>query len=71
MENILMISKLRIKCNYIVSNDQAENDAMGGACNANGGKRNAYRILVGTPKEKRPQRNPRRGWVYNIKMELR
>jgi hypothetical protein len=30
-------------------------------------KRNAYRILVG----KGPLRRPRRGWVDNIKMDLR
>jgi hypothetical protein len=34
-------------------------------------KRNAYRILVGKPEGKRPQRRPRRRWVDNIKMDLR
>jgi hypothetical protein len=34
-------------------------------------KRNAYRILAGKPKEKRPLRRPRRKWVNNIKMDLR
>jgi hypothetical protein len=34
-------------------------------------KRNAYRILVGKPEEKRPLGRPRRGWVDNIKMDLR
>jgi hypothetical protein len=34
-------------------------------------KRNAYRILVGKPKGKRPLRRPRHGWEDNIRMELR
>jgi hypothetical protein len=36
-----------------------------------GEKRNAYRILVGNPEEKRPLGRPRRRWVDNIKMDLR
>jgi hypothetical protein len=44
---------------------------MGGACSTNGAKRNAYRILVGKPEEKRPLGRPRRRWVNNIKMDLR
>jgi hypothetical protein len=36
-----------------------------------GDKRNAYRILVGNPKGKRPLGRPRRMWVDNIKMDLR
>jgi hypothetical protein len=36
-----------------------------------GQKRNAYRILVGTPRGKRPLESPRRRWVDNIKMDLR
>jgi hypothetical protein len=34
-------------------------------------ERNAYRILVGKPEEKRPLRKTRRRWVHNIKMDLR
>jgi transposase len=34
-------------------------------------KKNAYRILVGKPEEKRPLGRPRRRWVDNIKMDLR
>jgi hypothetical protein len=34
-------------------------------------RRNAYRILVGKPEGKRPLRRPRRGWVDNIKMDLK
>jgi hypothetical protein len=45
-------------------------DEMGRACSTNGGKRNAYRILVGKPEGKRLGR-PRRRWVDNIKMDLR
>jgi hypothetical protein len=37
----------------------------------NGAKRNAYRILVRKPEEKRPLGRPRRRWVDNIKMDLR
>jgi hypothetical protein len=36
-----------------------------------GEKRNAYRILVGKPKGKTPLGRHRRGWVSNIKMDLR
>jgi hypothetical protein len=36
-----------------------------------GGKRNAYRMLVGKPEGKRPLRRPRRRWVDNIQMDLR
>jgi hypothetical protein len=34
-------------------------------------KRNAYRILAGTPQGKRPLKRLRRRWVNNIKMDLR
>ena len=33
--------------------------------------RNAYRVLVGKPEEKRPLERPRRRWEDNIKMDLR
>jgi hypothetical protein len=36
-----------------------------------GEKRNAYRILVGKPEEKRPQGRSRCRWVDNIEMDLR
>jgi hypothetical protein len=36
-----------------------------------GEKRNAYRILVGKPEEKRPLGRPRRRWEDNIRMDLR
>jgi hypothetical protein len=38
---------------------------MGGSCNTNGEKRNAYRLLVGKPEGKRPLGRPRRMWVDN------
>jgi hypothetical protein len=34
-------------------------------------KRNAYKILVGRPKRKRPQGRPRHRWEDNTKMGLR
>jgi hypothetical protein len=36
-----------------------------------GVKRNAFRILVGKPEEKRPLGRPRHRWVNNIKMDLK
>jgi hypothetical protein len=36
-----------------------------------GDKRNAYRILMGKPEEKRPLGRQRCRWVDNIKMDLR
>jgi hypothetical protein len=44
---------------------------MGGACSTNGEKKNAYRILVGKPKGKRPLEGLRRRCVDNIKMDVR
>jgi hypothetical protein len=35
-----------------------------------GEKRNAYRLLVGKPRGKRPLGRPRRRWVDNIRMDL-
>jgi hypothetical protein len=44
---------------------------MGRACSTNGGKRNAYRIVVGRTEGKRPLGKPRHRWEDNIKMDLR
>jgi hypothetical protein len=44
---------------------------MGRVCSTNGEKRNAYWVLVGKPKGKKPLERPRRRWVDNIKMDLR
>jgi hypothetical protein len=35
-----------------------------------GEKRNACRILVGKPEGKRSLGRPRRGWEYNVKMDV-
>jgi hypothetical protein len=43
---------------------------MGGSFSTNGEKRNAYRLLVGKPEEKRPLGRPRRRWVGNIRLDL-
>jgi hypothetical protein len=34
-------------------------------------RRNAYRVLVGEPEERRPHERPRHRWENNIKMDLR
>jgi hypothetical protein len=47
-------------------NNQVEEDKMGEACNTNGEKRNAYRLLEG----KRPLVRPRRRWMDNIRIDL-
>jgi hypothetical protein len=44
---------------------------MGGACNTNGKRRNAYRILAGKPEGKRPLGRTRRRWVDDIEMDFR
>jgi hypothetical protein len=44
---------------------------MGRACRTNWEKRNAYKVLVGNPEGKKPLGRPRRGWMDNIKMDLR
>jgi hypothetical protein len=44
---------------------------MAKACNTNGEKRSAYRILMEKPEGKRPLGRPRRRWVNSIKIELR
>jgi hypothetical protein len=41
------------------------------ACSRNGEKRNAYRIFVGNPEERRPLGRPRRRIVDTIKMDHR
>jgi hypothetical protein len=35
-----------------------------------GPQKNAYRLLVGKPEEKRPLERPRRRWMDNIRMDL-
>jgi hypothetical protein len=51
-------------------NYEVEGEKEGGACSMKGEKRNAYRLLVGKPQRKKPQRRRRRRWVGNIKMHL-
>jgi hypothetical protein len=34
-------------------------------------RKNAHRMLVGNPEERRPLGRPRRRWMDNIKMDLR
>ena len=43
---------------------------IGGACSTYGGRKGAYRILVGKPEEKRPFGRPRRRREGNIKPDL-
>jgi hypothetical protein len=44
---------------------------MGLAYSTNGGRRNAYRIVVGKPEGRRPLARPKRTWVNNIKLDIR
>jgi hypothetical protein len=44
---------------------------MGKACITHGENMNAKRVLVGSPKGKKPLGRPRRMWEDNIKMHLR
>jgi hypothetical protein len=43
---------------------------MGGSYSTNGEKRNAYKLLMGKPRGKRPLESPRLRWVDNIRMDL-
>jgi hypothetical protein len=43
---------------------------MARSCSRNGEERNANRLLVGNPEEKRPLGRPRCRWVDNIKTNL-
>jgi hypothetical protein len=44
---------------------------MGRACNTNGEKSDAYRILFGKPDGKTPLGTPKCRWLDNIKMDLK
>jgi hypothetical protein len=46
-------------------------DEMGRACSMHRENRNAWRVLVGKPKGKRPPGRPRHRWENNMKMDLR
>jgi hypothetical protein len=43
---------------------------MGGEYSMNGGEWEAYRSLLGKPKEKRPLERSSRSWANNIKIDL-
>jgi hypothetical protein len=43
---------------------------MVGTCSTNGGKRNAYRLLVGKPEGRRPLERARRRWLDYIRIDL-
>jgi hypothetical protein len=44
---------------------------MDSACRTNKANGNAYRLFLGKPQGWRPLGMPRRGWVKNIKMDVR
>jgi hypothetical protein len=44
---------------------------MGRTCSTNGEKRNAYGILVGKPKERKPLERHKREWEDNNRMDPR
>jgi hypothetical protein len=45
-------------------------DGIDGECSTNGEKRNAYRLMVRKPKERRTLGRPRRKWVDSIIMDF-
>jgi hypothetical protein len=45
-------------------------DAMDRVCSTHGAKKNAYRVLVGKTKAKRPLGRTRLRWEDNMKMDL-
>jgi hypothetical protein len=55
------------KYNY---DNQVGEYEIGGPCSTKGGKRKAYRLLVGKPEGKSPLGRPRRRWVDIIRMDL-
>jgi hypothetical protein len=50
---------------------KVKENEMGMACITNGGKKNSYRIFVGSAEGKKPLGTPRRRWVNDIKVDLR
>jgi hypothetical protein len=52
-------------------NNQVKGDKLDRVCSMNRARRNACRILVGKPEEKRPLGRPRCRWMDNIKMDFR
>jgi hypothetical protein len=48
-----------------------EKNETGGACSTYGGKRGAYRILVGRPEGRRPLGRPRHRWRIILKWILK
>ena len=63
-----LCSLLLTKC---YSGDQIKKTGMSRACNVCGEEKDAYRVLVGKPEERRPLGKLRRIWENNIKMYLR
>jgi hypothetical protein len=47
-----------------------KSNEMGRACSTYGGKRGAYKILVGRPEGRRSLGRPRHRWEDNSKMDL-
>jgi hypothetical protein len=64
-------AELRLPLFFFLTACFDKEDEMGRSCSTNGAKYNAYKVLVGKPEGNRPLRRPRRGWVDNIKIDLR
>jgi len=56
--------------NKYYSGDQIENYGMGGACGTHGGRRGAYRVLLGRPDGKKPLGNCAQKCEDNIKINI-
>jgi hypothetical protein len=61
---------LSVRLTQYCSDNQIENNEMGGACSTYWERRVVYRFLVGKPERKRPLGRPRRRWEYSNKMDL-
>ena len=64
----LIFTPHHVLSGWLDQGEQGENGTWHGACM---GTRNAYRVLMGKSEGERLLGRPRRGWEYDIKMDLK